>query len=98
LLQLSNLTKQPEAIGDRTNFISDVELHVARTHQRIEPEIRATIVDIDPNVTVLDMMSLGEQVDRNFNQDRLIARVTEPFGLLALVWPALDSMASRPIT
>jgi ABC-type antimicrobial peptide transport system permease subunit len=44
-----------------------------------------TLAGIDPNLTVLDMMSLREQLDRNFNQDRLIARLTELFGLVALV-------------
>jgi ABC-type antimicrobial peptide transport system permease subunit len=31
------------------------------------------------------MMSLNEQLDRNFKQDRLISRLAELFGLLALV-------------
>jgi len=31
------------------------------------------------------MMSFGEQVARNFNQERLIARLTELFGALALI-------------
>jgi len=34
---------------------------------------------------VLDIISLGEQLSRNFNQDRLIARLTGLFGLLALI-------------
>jgi len=43
------------------------------------------LADIDPNLTVLRMISLNEQLTRNFNQDRLIARLTELFGLLALI-------------
>ncbi len=31
------------------------------------------------------MVSFGEQVARNFNQERLIARLTELFGVLALI-------------
>jgi ABC-type antimicrobial peptide transport system permease subunit len=34
---------------------------------------------------VLRVMRLDEQLARNFNQDRLIARLTELFGLLALI-------------
>jgi ABC-type antimicrobial peptide transport system permease subunit len=34
---------------------------------------------------VLDMMSFTEQLDRNFNQDLLIARLTQLFGVLALI-------------
>ena len=53
--------------------------------ENMEAAVRQTLRDIDPNLTVLDMLSLSEQLDRNFNQDRLIARLTELFGLLALV-------------
>jgi predicted lysophospholipase L1 biosynthesis ABC-type transport system permease subunit len=53
--------------------------------ENLQTAIRRTLADIDPNLTVLDMMSLSEHFDRNFNQDRLIARLTELFGLLALV-------------
>ncbi|PYV35188.1 MAG: ABC transporter substrate-binding protein, partial [Acidobacteria bacterium] len=38
----------------------------------------------DPNLTVLGVVSFGEQVARNFNRERLVARLTELFGLLAL--------------
>jgi ABC-type antimicrobial peptide transport system permease subunit len=40
---------------------------------------------VDPNLTVLSLMSFGEQVARNFNQERLIARLTELFGALGLM-------------
>ena len=53
--------------------------------ENLEAEVRHTLADIDPNLTVLRMMSLNEQLARNFNQDRLIARLTELFGLLALI-------------
>jgi ABC-type antimicrobial peptide transport system permease subunit len=58
---------------------------VAGKPDNLEAAVRQTLRDIDPNLTVLDMMTLSEQLDRNFNQDRLIARLTEIFGLLALV-------------
>ena len=71
----------PSAAAD----IHDIELHVASKPESLESVVRRTLADIDPDLTVLDTMSLGEQVARNFNQDRLIARLTELFGLLALV-------------
>ena len=39
----------------------------------------------DPKMAILDFMTMNEQVTRNFNQDRLIARLTELFGGLALI-------------
>jgi predicted permease len=65
--------------------IHDIELHVAGKPENFEPEVRRAMAGIDPNLTLLDMVSFGEQVALNFNQERLIARLTELFGLLALV-------------
>jgi predicted permease len=68
-----------------SHFMGDIELRVAGKPENLEPAVRRALADIDPNLTVLDIMSLTEQLDRNFNQDRLIARLTELFSLLALV-------------
>jgi predicted permease len=65
-------------------YIGDIELHVAGRPQNIEQTVRRTLANINPNLTILDMLSLSEQLDLNFNQDKLIARLTELFGLLAL--------------
>src|SRR5207244_396837 len=59
--------------------------HVAGTPENIESAVRRALGDVDPNLPVLNMMSFQEQVARNFNQERLIARLTELFGALALV-------------
>ncbi len=80
------ITKDPKlsfTIG--SHYIGDIELRVAGRPENLEAAVRRALADIDPNLTVLDMMGLREQLDRNFNQDRLIARLTELFGLLALV-------------
>jgi ABC-type antimicrobial peptide transport system permease subunit len=53
--------------------------------ESIGPQVRRTLASIDPNLSVIDMMSFDEQVSRQFNQQRLIARLTELFSLLALL-------------
>ncbi|MGA2261452.1 MAG: ABC transporter permease [Acidobacteriota bacterium] len=68
-----------------TQYMGDIELHVAGNPDALEQTVRRTLAGIDPDLTVLDMMSMNEQLARNFNQDRLIGRLTELFGLLALV-------------
>jgi predicted permease len=86
LLQLSPSATVAENIRDfGSNYIGDVELSVAGKPENLGPAVRKTLADIDPNLTVLNMMSFGEQVARNFNQERLIAWLTELFGLLALI-------------
>jgi macrolide transport system ATP-binding/permease protein len=47
--------------------------------------IRHTMSDIDPNLTVMDLHSFSDQVAGNFNEERLIARLTSLFGALALI-------------
>jgi predicted permease len=65
-------------------WVGAIELHVAGKPESLEPAVRKTLAAVDPNLTVLSMMSFGEQVARNFNQERMIARLTVLFGLLAL--------------
>ena len=66
-------------------WVGAIELHVAGKPENLEPAVRKTLADVDPNLTVLNMMSFREQVARNFNQERLIARLTALFGALALI-------------
>src|SRR5260370_5435878 len=66
-------------------WVGAIELYVAGKPENLEPAGRKALADIDPNLAVLSMMSFGEQVARNFNQERLIARLTELFGALALI-------------
>ena len=70
---------------ERSQYMGDIELRVAGRPENLNAEVRRTLADIDPNLTVLDMKSLSEQVAQNFNQERLVARLTELFGALALV-------------
>ena len=82
-LQMEKDPKLTFMIG--SHYIGDIELRVAGQPQNLEPAVRRTLADIDPNLNVLNVITLQEQLTRNFNQDRLIARLTELFGLLALL-------------
>src|SRR5205809_214068 len=66
-------------------WVGAIELHVAARPENIESAVRKALADADPNLPVLNMMSFDEQVAHNFNQERLIARLTELFGALALI-------------
>jgi predicted permease len=70
-------------------WVSAIELHVAGRVDGIEPAVRRAIAGIDPRITVLRVLSFGEQVALNFNQERLMARLTELFGALALILACL---------
>jgi len=74
-----------ESVQLRSNHISNIQLRVAGEAGDLENNIRNTLAAVDPSITVLDVHTLDQQVALNFNQERLIARLTELFGLLALV-------------
>ena len=85
-LPFLQMSRDPARSGlVRSHFFGDIELRVSGQPLNLEPAVRRTLAEIDPNLTVLDLMSMSEQLSGNFNQDRLVARLTELFGLLALV-------------
>jgi predicted permease len=68
-----------------STYAQSIQLHVANTPESYEKSIRQALSSINPNLSVLDVTSFREQVNRNYNQQRLIARLAELFGVLALV-------------
>jgi len=67
------------------NYIDGIQLHVAGQPENLQTEIRSTLAEIDPNLTVIKMTNLHEQVDSRLNSQRLIAQLTSLYGVLALV-------------
>jgi predicted permease len=66
------------------NIFHDIQLLVAGSAQNLVPVIRQTLANVDPNLTVIRATRFDEQVAENFNSDRLVARLTTIYGLLAL--------------
>jgi macrolide transport system ATP-binding/permease protein len=66
-------------------FIGAVLLDFREPGQNVETLVRRTLAEIDPNLTVSDFGSFDAQVAGNFNNERIIARLTCLFGILALV-------------
>src|SRR6202035_1775494 len=69
----------------RSLYINSVTLHFERPPQNLDALVRRTLANINPNLTVIDLHSLDYQIADNFTQERLIARLTTLFGLLALI-------------
>jgi len=53
--------------------------------QSLESQVRRVLASIDPNLTVIRYETFAGQISGLFNQERLIARLTLMFGVLALV-------------
>jgi ABC-type antimicrobial peptide transport system permease subunit len=50
----------------------------------LEAQSRRVLAEINPNLTVVLFRTFEDQISGQFNQDRLIARLTQIFGVLAL--------------
>jgi ABC-type antimicrobial peptide transport system permease subunit len=68
-----------------SNYIDGIQLHVAGRPENLQGEVRSALAEIDPNLTVLKMTNLEEQVGTRLNSQRLIAQLTSMYGILALV-------------
>ena len=70
---------------DSSLYINSITLRFDRPPTNLDAMARHILANINPNLTVIDLHSLEFQVSGNFVQDRLIARLTALFGLLALI-------------
>jgi predicted permease len=68
-----------------SNYINSIELHAAGNLASLAPMVRKAIAEIESNLTVIEILPFEELVSLNFNQERLIARLTSTFGILALL-------------
>ena len=66
-------------------YINSITLRFRGKPENLDAVVRRTLAGIDRNLTIDDLKSLDYQVAGNFNQERLIARLTVLFGILALV-------------
>ena len=74
-----------QARENNSNVFHDIQLLIAASPRNFEPEIQRTLASVDPNLTVMRTISFQEQVSRNFNGDRLVARLSTLYGALALI-------------
>ena len=55
----------------------------------LEPAIRRAIAEVDGDIPVISVVPYTDQVSRNFRTERLMARLTSVYGLLALILAAI---------
>lgn len=77
--------QQMQIAEDRSLFPNSLTLQFVGNAADLENMARRTLANINPDLTMVSFKSLDYQVADNFNGERLIARLTGLFGLLALV-------------
>jgi ABC-type antimicrobial peptide transport system permease subunit len=78
-----------QSIDDQTHYIEGAVLELHGSMEGLESAVRHVLSDVDPNLTLLGIQTLQEQVDSRFDQQRAVAQMTGLFGILALVLAAV---------
>ncbi|HET6219899.1 MAG TPA: ABC transporter permease, partial [Acidobacteriaceae bacterium] len=76
-------------VDHRSHYIGGAVLQLRGSEMGIEALIRKAFSEIDPNLTIINVQPLQEQVDSTFDQKRAVAQMTGLFGLLALLLAAV---------
>jgi predicted permease len=78
-----------QMVDDRSHLIENVVLQMRGSSAGLEPQVRNAFAEVDPNLTLVEMRTLQQQVADRLDQERSVAQLTELFGILALVLAAV---------
>jgi predicted permease len=76
-------------VDHRSHYISGAVLQLRGSAFGIEALIRKAFSEVDPNLTLINVQTMQQQVDSDFDQQRAVAQMTGLFGMLALVLAAV---------
>src|SRR5207248_11641552 len=72
-----------------SHFINGAQLWLSGNIGRLEPQIRRVFAEVDPNLAIVNMHRLQEQIDVHFDQQRTVAELSTLFGGLAMLLVAI---------
>ena len=78
-----------QMVEDSSHFIEGALLQLHGHVEGLEPQVRHVFSEVDPNLTILSMRPLQEQVDERFDQRRAVAQMVGLIGILALILAAV---------
>ncbi len=73
----------------RSHFIGGIMLVTDLPTGVLEPILRKTLADIDPNLTITSIRTMRQQVELSFDQERAVASLAGLFGAVALLLAAV---------
>jgi predicted permease len=92
---LAQAVKYPEAdqmmnkLDLRTHFIEGFMLVTNMPTGPLESVLTRTLAEIDPNLTMISVRTMQQQVDMSFDQERAVASLAGVFGMVALLLAAI---------
>ncbi len=84
MLQRPASSKSPIE-NDNSLYAGAVVLETRQPINNMEELARTTLAEINPNLAVVKFQTFDQQIADRFNDDRMVARLTLLFGLLALL-------------
>jgi len=73
------------AFENVSHYLNAVELRTSGNVPGFESQVRRALAQVNPDLAVIDFTSFAGQVEHNFSQQEMIAKLTSLFGILALV-------------
>ncbi|MGA8672128.1 MAG: FtsX-like permease family protein [Terracidiphilus sp.] len=91
LTQLAGTANDPSFSidKDQSMYAGALVIQTSRPIPGFEKIVGATLAGINPNLTIVKFQTFQQQIDDRFVSERLIARLTSLFGLLALLLAAI---------
>jgi ABC-type antimicrobial peptide transport system permease subunit len=78
-----------QMIEDRSHIIEGVVLDMRGSMAGLEPQVRRAFSEVDPNLTLVTVRTMEQQVADRMDQERSISQLTGLFGILALALAAV---------
>jgi len=78
-----------QMIDDRSHIVESAVLVIHGSMEGLEAQVKRALSEVDPNLTLVDMQWMNQQVADRLDQDRTVAQLTGLFGFLALVLAAV---------
>ena len=73
----------------RSHFIGGIMLVTNTPDGALEPVLRRTVAELDPNLTIVSVRTMQEQIALSFDQERAVASLAGLFGIVALLLAAV---------
>lgn len=78
-----------QRLEESSHFIGGILLRTSVPPGALEPVVRKVFAELDPNLTLISVRTLQEQVEMSFDQQRAVASLAGLFGIVALLLAAV---------
>ncbi len=78
-----------KTLDARSHFIGSALLETSLDPGSLEPVLRKVFSDADPNLSIISVRTMQEQVKLEFDQERAVAGLAGLFGIVALILAAI---------